>query len=104
VHWSQQEGLSLAAVAQAVARPRFDIGANASVTASIDLWVTELSHTWGPWRKQLGSFGPELEEGVKVPVKWAERTGLDFNTDNIEIKKPDIDFGQVMTDAFLSLV
>jgi len=91
-------------VAEAKARPQFDIGANASVTASVDLLLTEISHTWGPWRKQLGSFGPGLDVGVKVPIAWSELNGLDFDTDKIEITKPDVDFGAVMKDAFLSLV
>lgn len=104
LHWSQAEGLSLAAVAEAHARPQFDIGVNASVKASVDLLLTEVSHTWGPWRKQLGSFGPGLDVGVKVPIGWSETNGLDFDTSKIEITKPDIDFGAVMKDAFLSLV
>lgn len=104
LHWSKAEGLSLAAEAEAKARPQFDIGVNASVTAKVDLWVTDISHTWGPWRKQLGSFGPGLEVGVKVPIAWSEMNGLDFDTDKIQITKPDVDFGAVMKDTFLSLV
>jgi hypothetical protein len=104
VHWSQIEGLSLAAKAHAEAHPRFDIGVNASVTAGVDLLVTEVEHTWGPWRKQLGSFGPEMSVGITAPIAWSEKTGLDFSTDKIEITKPDIDFPAVMKDAFLELV
>ncbi len=104
LHWTQNEGLSLAASAHAEARPQFEVGANASVTAGVDLGITEIDKTWGPWRKQLGSFGPEMAVGVTVPIAWSEQAGLDFNTDKIEITRPDIDFGALMTDGFLQLV
>ncbi len=104
LHWTQAEGLSLAASAHAEARPQFEVGVNASVTAGVDLLVTDIEHTWGPWRQQLGSFGPEMAVGVTVPIAWSERTGLDFNTDNIEITRPEIDFAALMTDGFMQLV
>ncbi|MFN3389612.1 MAG: hypothetical protein ACK40O_11845, partial [Allosphingosinicella sp.] len=104
LHWTQAAGLSLAASAHAEARPQFEVGVNASVTAGVDLWVTEIEHTWGPWRRTLGSFGPEMAVGVTVPIAWSERTGLDFNTDNIEITRPEIDFAALMTDGFMQLV
>ena len=104
LHWTQAEGLSLAASAHAEARPQFEVGVNASVTAGVDLLVTEVEHTWGPWRRTLGSFGPEMAVGVTMPIAWSERAGLDFSTDNIEITKPDIDFAALMTDGFMQLV
>jgi hypothetical protein len=104
LHWSQSDGLSLAAKAHAEAHPKFDVGVNASVTAGVDLLVTSVEHTWGPWRKQLGSFGPEMAVGITAPIAWSEKGGLDFSTDKIEITKPDIDFPAVMKDAFLELV
>ncbi|MBV8686495.1 MAG: DUF4157 domain-containing protein [Alphaproteobacteria bacterium] len=104
LHWTPSEGLSLTASAHAEARPQFEVGVNASVTAGVDLLLTSIDHTWGPWRRQLGSFGPELAVGVTVPIAWSERTGLDFNTDRIEITRPDIDFGALMTDGFMQLV
>jgi hypothetical protein len=104
LHWSQADGLALAAKAHAEAHPKFDVGINASVTAGVDLLVTSVEHTWGPWRKQLGSFGPEMSVGITAPIAWSEKGGLDFSTDKIEITKPDVDFPAVMKDAFLALV
>jgi hypothetical protein len=104
LHWTQAEGLSLTASAHAEARPQFEVGVNASVTAGVDLYLTSIEHTWGPWRRQLGSFGPEMAVGVTVPIAWSERSGLDFNTDNIQITRPDIDFAALMTDGFMQLV
>lgn len=104
LHWTQAEGLALAARAQVEARPQFEVGVNASVTAGVDLLLTEIEHTWGPWRRTLGAFGPEMAVGVTVPIAWSERTGLDFNADAIEIRRPEIDFAALMKDGFLQLV
>lgn len=104
VHWDPTDGLALNANAYARVSPRFEIGANASVTASVDLLVAEPSYTWGPWRRQLGSFGPAMSVGVEFPVSWSERNGLELSLDNIRITQPEIDAGQLMKDAFLELV
>ncbi|MGV3554865.1 MAG: eCIS core domain-containing protein [Croceibacterium sp.] len=104
LHWSREEGLSLTASAHAEASPQFEVGANASVTAGVDLGLFDISETWGPWRRVLGSFGPELAVGVTMPIAWSERNGLDFSADNVELTYPDIDFGALMTDGFMQLV
>jgi hypothetical protein len=33
---------------RAEARPRFDLGATASVAVGVELLLTEIEHTWGP--------------------------------------------------------
>jgi hypothetical protein len=107
VHWSRADGLLLDALLKVNARPRFDIGVNASVTGEISLpWpLPDLSKTWGPWRKSLGSFGPDLEVGVQMPVAWSEASGLDFDVGDIAItKKPEIDPAGLMLDGFETLV
>ncbi|MGD1875877.1 MAG: DUF4157 domain-containing protein [Kiloniellaceae bacterium] len=104
VHWSQNEGLSVEADVEATARPKFRIGANASVEAGVDVLVGSISHTWGPWRRTLGEFGPDMEFGITVPVRWSEREGFDFNIDDIEVRRPDIDAAQLMSSAFDELV
>ncbi len=104
VHWSQQEGLSVEADVEATARPKFRIGANASVEAGVDVLVGRISHTWGPWRRTLGEFGPDMEFGITVPVRWSEREGFDFNIDDIEVRRPDIDAAALMSSAFDELV
>ena len=72
--------------------------------AGVDLGLFDISETWGPWRRVLGSFGPELPVGVTMPIAWSERNGLDFSADNVELTYPDIDFGALMTDGFMQLV
>lgn len=104
LHWTSVEGLSLAASAHAEAHPQFEVGANASIKAGVDLGLFDVSKTWGPWRKVLGSFGPELTVGVTMPIAWSERKGLDFSADKVELTYPDIDFGSLMTDGFMKLI
>nr|WP_283949675.1 DUF4157 domain-containing protein [Limobrevibacterium gyesilva] len=104
IHWSRQEGLSVAATVCGVARPQFEVNANASLTVSVDLWLTSVSKTWGPWKEPLGKFGPELEVGFTAPVKWSEANGLDFDINKIDIQRPEIDVADLMKSAFLALV
>ncbi len=104
VHWSRQEGLSLEASAHIEAQPQFEIGVNARIRAGVDLGLFDITKTFGPWREQLGSFGPALAVGATLPIGWSERNGLDFSADNIELTYPDIDFGAILTDGFMELV
>ena len=104
LHWTPQAGLSIGTELYANVSPKFTLSANASVTASVDLGLWEPSHTWGPWEKQLGEFGPNMACEVRMPVNWSEQNGLDFNVDNIQIKKPEVDYADLMKSAFLELV
>jgi hypothetical protein len=104
LHWTPTEGLSIRAEAYANVSPKFRISANARVTASVDLWLAEPSYTWGPWEQVLGEFGPDMMVEARFPVEWTERDGLDLDLDNIEIKKPEVDYADLMKDAFLELV
>ena len=104
VAWNKTDGLSVEATAQADAQPKFRVGVNASVTAGVDLLVTDISKTLGPWRKTLGEFGPEMAMGVTIPVKWNETSGIDFSLDDIVIRKPQISVPQIMKSAFEELV
>lgn len=102
--WSAAQGLALEADLHAEATPKFDLSATASVTVGVDLLVTDLEHTWGPWSRQLGSFGPDMTLGVRMPVRWTEAGGLDMGLDNIEITRPQLDAGALMTDVFEQLM
>jgi hypothetical protein len=104
VLWSPNKGLMASTLAVIVGRPKFEVGVNASVTAGVDLWLTEIEKTWGPWRKKLGEFGPNMELGASVPLNWSEKDGLDLSLDKIEIKKPKLDAKAIMKDAFDVLV
>ena len=104
VAWNRTDGLSVEAVAEANARPKFRVGVNASVRAGVDLGITDITETWGPWTRTLGEFGPEMEAGVKVPVKWSEQNGMDFSIDDIEITQPQINVKDILKSSFEELV
>ncbi len=100
VHWRPEAGLSVEADVEAEARPKFRLSANASVEAGVDLFLGTVSKTWGPWEKPLGEFGPDLEFGITVPVRWTEQDGIDFDLEDIQIRRPDIDAAALMSSAF----
>ncbi len=104
VAWNRNDGLSVEADVEANARPKFRVGINASVTAGVDLWVTEITKTWGPWRRTLGEFGPNMELGVTIPVAWNEQNGLDLSLDDIEVRRPQLDARELLGSAFDTLV
>lgn len=104
VNWNRTDGLNVEAAVEANAQPKFRVGVNASVTAGVDLLLTEISKTWGPWRKTLGEFGPDMAMGVKVPVKWNEEKGVDFKLEDIEIKKPEFNVRDILKSSFEELV
>lgn len=104
VAWNRQDGFSLRTELEANARPKFEVAANASITAGVDLLVTDVSKTWGPWRRTLGEFGPSMELGATFPVSWSEQNGLDLSLDNIQIRRPSLDAAGIMSDAFDRLV
>jgi hypothetical protein len=100
ISWSRAAGLALSADLRAEARPKFELSAEASVAVGVDLLVTEASHTFGPWRRVLGSFGPDMTLGVSMPVRWSEANGLDLSLDNIEVTRPSLDATALMTSVF----
>ncbi len=104
VAWNRADGLSVSALVEANAQPKFRVGVNASVTAGIDLVLTEISKTWGPWRKTLGEFGPEMSVGVTIPVGWNEATGMNFSMDDIVIRRPEFSVMDILKSSFEELV
>jgi Domain of unknown function (DUF4157) len=100
VDWSPTSGLAVETRVAANVRPKFRLSANASVTIGVDLLVTDVSHTFGPWQRTLGEFGPDMEFGVEFPVRWSEATGLDLSLDNIVVHQPTLDAGSLMTSVF----
>lgn len=98
--WSRDAGLSLSTDLHAEATPKFALSATASVTVGVDLLVTELEETWGPWERELGSFGPDMTLGARMPVRWSEAAGLDLSLDDIEVTRPQIDAPELMGDVF----
>lgn len=100
INWSREAGLAISADLHAEAQPKFELSANASITIGVDLLVTDVSHTFGPWRRQLGSFGPDMTLGVRMPVRWSEANGLDLSLDNIEVQRPSLDATELMSSVF----
>jgi hypothetical protein len=104
VSWNRADGFEVSTLAEVKARPKFSLGVNASVSAGVDLWPVDITKTWGPWRKKLGEFGPDMELSATFPVKWSERQGLDLDLANIAVKKPTLDAKALMMSAFDTLV
>ncbi|WP_114952489.1 eCIS core domain-containing protein [Sphingosinicella terrae] len=100
IAWNKDDGLEVGADLKAEAKPKFELSANASVTVGVDLWVTDVSHTFGPWTKMLGTFGPDMTLGVRMPVKWSEAEGLDLDLEDIEVTKPSLDASALMSSVF----
>jgi hypothetical protein len=103
VDWNPTSGLAVETRVAANVRPKFRLAANASVTIGVDLLVTEVSHTFGPWQRTLGEFGPDMELGAEFPVRWSEANGLDLSLDNIVIRQPTLDAPALMSSVFDAL-
>ena len=103
IDWSPTVGLAVETRVAANVRPKFRLAANASVTVGVDLLVTDVSHTFGPWERVLGEFGPDIELGVEFPVRWSEANGLDLSLDNIVIRQPTLDAPALMSSVFDAL-
>jgi hypothetical protein len=103
VDWNPTSGLAVETRVAANVRPKFQLAANASVTVGVDLLVTDVSHTFGPWQRTLGAFGPEMELGVEFPVRWSEANGLDLSLDNIVIRQPTLDAPGLISSVFDAL-
>ncbi len=103
VNWSQATGLELDASARVEAQPKFRIGIEASVTAGVDLYIKEISKTFGPWERTLGEFGPDMTLGVTMPARWTEADGLDLDLNDIQVQQPSFDTQSVLDSAFDTL-
>lgn len=103
VDWNPTSGLAVETRLAANVRPKFRLAANASVTVGVDLLFTDVSHTFGPWERVLGEFGPDMELGVEFPVRWSEAGGLDLSLDNIVVRQPSLDAPALMRSVFDAL-
>lgn len=107
VTWNRHDGIAVGGEPEITAKPKFEVEVGASVSAGVDLGIKTLKKTWGPWKKTLGEFGPDMDLGVSFPVNWSEKGGLDLDSDRISVKKPHLDVGstvRTVKDAFSTLV
>lgn len=106
VHWTKAEGLAVGAEAKLEAKPKFELGVRASVTAGVTLpWpLPDLDHTWGPWEEKLGEFGPDMALTATFPMGWSEAKGLDIDPSKIKIDPPKLDAKELMKSGFDTLV
>jgi hypothetical protein len=104
VAWTQPDGFAVGADAKIEASPKFEFGVEGSLTVGVDLWVTDLEKTWGPWRKPLGQFGPDMPFVMDFPIRWSEKAGLDLNVEDLKPPEPKIEAKEIMKGAFDTLV
>ncbi len=106
VHWSKADGLAVGADAKLEARPKFEVGLRASVTAGVTLpWpLPDIDHTWGPWEEKLGEFGPDMALTASFPMKWSENDGLDLDPGKIKIDPPNLNAKELLKNGFDTLV
>ncbi|WP_067465726.1 eCIS core domain-containing protein [Nocardia amamiensis] len=100
IDWNPTSGLAVETRVATNVRPKFRLSANASVTIGVDLLVTDVSRTFGPWQRTLGEFGPNMELGVEFPVRWSEANGLDLSVDDIVVRQPTLDARGLMSSVF----
>ena len=109
VHWNRADGLTLGALIEAEAQPRLDVGLNASVTGKISRCLGRFpipEQDLGPVAEGTRLLRP-CARGRRRPARRAGARSrcLDFDISDIEItKKPELDVGGMMLDAFTSLV
>ncbi|MGZ8359033.1 MAG: eCIS core domain-containing protein [Allosphingosinicella sp.] len=104
VNWNHADGFAVGADARIEASPKFEFGVEGSLTVGVDLLLTEIEETWGPWRKPLGKFGPDMPFVMDFPIKWSEKDGLQLDVDDLKPPEPQISAKDMMGDAFDTLV
>jgi len=100
IEWTPATGLELQAEAGISAQPKFTFRIVGYVKVGADLYIAEFDLYEKRWDLASFEYGPDLQFGVTLPVRWTEREGLDFNLDDIVITRPDIDIEQLATDLF----
>ena len=104
VSWNHADGFEVDTLAKIDSSPKFEFGVEGSLEVGVDLWLTDISKEWGPWKKPLGTLGPDMPLAMDFPVKWSEKDGLKLDVSDLTPPKPKIEAASVMKDAFHTLV
>jgi hypothetical protein len=70
----------------------------------IDLKLKEVTKGFGPWKKPLGEFGPDMTLKVTMSGRWTKRDGLDPNVADIVVHRPNLDERFILVGASDKLV
>lgn len=89
--WNPSQGLSFEAFGKISAQPklRFDLTGFAKVEADVYLTTYELYRK--NWRLASIEFGPNMRLGMKFPVKYDKKRGLQLSWRNVTFEKPKVD-------------
>jgi hypothetical protein len=104
VAWTHADGFAVGADPRIEASPKFEFGVEGRLKVGVDLWVTDLSKTWGPWKKPLGKFGPDMPFVMDFPIRWSEKDGLDLDVEDLKPPEPNIAAKEILKGAFDTLV
>jgi hypothetical protein len=96
--------LAVEAMAHLNAQPQFTFDLSAYLNVKADVVITEFEIYSKRWTLASYTFGPQLELGVDLPIRWTEQNGLDFDINQINVQRPDIDIKALTTDLVHNLI
>jgi hypothetical protein len=79
VDWTPSAGVSLEADAHFAASPQFTFDVSAYVEVELDLLLKTIDVYSHRWTLASFTYGPAMNFGLDVPVRWSEQAGLDFD-------------------------
>jgi hypothetical protein len=96
VDWTPSAGVSLEANAHFAASPQFTFDVSAYVEVELDLLLKTIDVYSHRWKLASFTYGPALNFGLDVPVRWSERAGLDFDPGRVRVQRPDINIADTI--------
>jgi len=91
VDWSPAQGLTLDAVGEVFAEPKFRFDITGRVLVELDLWIDEIELYSKRWTLASFEYGSGLRFGVRFPVHYQEGQPFDLSLSDVEFQVPDID-------------
>jgi hypothetical protein len=96
VDWTPSTGISLEANAHFAASPQFTFDVSAYVEVELDLLLKTIDVYSHRWKLASFTYGPALNFGLDVPVRWSERAGLDFDPGRVRVQRPEINIADTI--------
>jgi hypothetical protein len=104
VDWTPSAGVSLAADVHFAASPQFTFDVSAYVDVELDLLLTTIDVYSHRWKLASFTYGPALNFGLDIPVRWSERAGLDFDPGRVRVQRPEINIADTIGGLVHSIV